>query len=67
MDAKVSLPLVKSQRMSLVVRGAVIVPHSVVRSRRDGFPGADSAEEVRRILETVDQACTTGMRQERNR
>ncbi len=41
--------------------------HPIVRIRRDGFPCADSAEEVRRILETVDRACAIGMRREGER
>lgn len=67
MDAKVPFPPVESSQTASVDRGAVIGLHPVVRIRRDGFPGADSAQEVRRILETVDRACTIGMRQEGTR
>lgn len=41
---------------------AEIILHPVVRIRREGFPCADSAEEVRRILETVDRARALGVR-----
>lgn len=64
MDAKAPIPPVESLPPALVDRGAEIVLHPVVRIRRDEFPGSDSAEEVRRILETVDRACAIGMRQE---
>ena len=67
MDAKAPPPLVEFPPPAPVNRGAEIVLHPVVRIRRDGFPGADSAEEVRRILETVDRACAIGMRQEGTR
>ena len=67
MDAKAPIPPVESPLPALVDRGAEIVLHPVVRIRRDGFPGSDSAEEGRRILETVDRACAIGMRQEGTR
>jgi hypothetical protein len=67
MDVKAPIPPVEPSPPSLADRGAEIVLHPVVRIRRDGFPGADSAEEVRRILDTVDRACAVGMRQEGTR
>jgi hypothetical protein len=67
MDAKALIPPVESPLPALVDRGTEIVLHPVARIPRDGFPVADSAEEVRRILETVDRACAIGMRQEGTR
>ena len=67
MDVKIPILPIASPPPAPVDRGAEIVLHPVVRIRRDGFPGADSAEEVRRILETVDRACAIGMRQEGTR
>jgi len=67
MDAKALIPPVESSLPALVDRETEIVLHPVVRIRRDEFPGSDSAEEVRRILETVDRSCAIGMRQEGTR
>jgi len=64
MDAKAPIPPVESPLPDLVDRGAEIVLHPVARIPRDGFPIADSAKEVRGILETGDRTCALGMRKE---
>ena len=67
MDAKFPLAPTESPSAAPTDPGAGIVLLPVVRIPREGFHIADSAEEVRRILETVDQSHSFGKGQEGSR
>jgi hypothetical protein len=67
MDAKFPFAPTESPSAAPADPGVGIVLLHVVRISREGFPVADSAEEVRRILETVDQSRSFGELQEGTR
>jgi hypothetical protein len=67
MDAKYLLAPTESPSAAPADPGVGIVLLHVVRIPRGGFPVADSAEEVRRIPETVDPFRSFGERQEGTR
>ena len=64
MDAKFPLAPTESPSAAPADPGVGIVLLPVVRIPREGFHIADSAEEGRRILETVDPFRSFGERQE---
>jgi hypothetical protein len=67
MDAKAPFSPVETPSVTSAGPETEIILHPVARIPRDGFPVADSAEEVRGILETGDRACALGMRKEGTR